>query len=415
MKEHYFSLSFHPIANETVSLLKEIVNPSVFEASDKNSTRKITLDKRYDCLIRILSSVITLTKLDLNTGLYRTHKTGSFSGSPVPYRVFVFVSNYLIEEGYLVKVQGNQSTGKATSYSITQKLVDFYLEAELKPNDFMLIDLVRARYPSQFNDKGKKVQGKLVTRINEAEGYEDEQRIVRGINDYLIKHTLSDIPFTGLFRSFSNYSDDKKRLTEGGRLYAEGGGYQSLKLNKRLKLKIDGEPVAEVDITASHFTLIYLVASMLDSRVVTVNFNEDPYRIKGIPRAVVKQWIVDFSAKLKPLTRWSSDSVGKLKEKGIHLVIYPVKDVGKAIMRKYPFLETLTSANVTWGYLQRREADAIIMTMRRLYQEHDVPAYPVHDSLIVKRSDVPLVERIMKESFSSIIGFTPILKVTTNQ
>jgi len=114
MKEHYFSLSFHPIANETVSLLKEIVNPSVFEASDKNSTRKITLDKRYDCLIRILSSVITLTKLDLNTGLYRTHKTGSFSGSPVPYRVFVFVSNYLIEEGYLVKVQGDQSTGKAT-------------------------------------------------------------------------------------------------------------------------------------------------------------------------------------------------------------------------------------------------------------------------------------------------------------
>ncbi len=51
------------------------------------------------------------------------------------------------------------------------------------------------------------------------------------------------------------------------------------------------------------------------------------------------------------------------------------------------------------------------MPMRRLSQEHDIPAYPVHDSLIVKRSDVPLVERIMKESFESGTGFAPVLKV----
>jgi hypothetical protein len=66
---------------------------------------------------------------------------------------------------------------------------------------------------------------------------------------------------------------------------------------------------------------------------------------------------------------------------------------------------------VTWGYLQRREADADIMTMQRLSQGYDIPAYPVYGSLIVKRSDAPLVKRIMKESFESGIGFTPILKV----
>ena len=88
--------------------------------------------------------------------------------------------------------------------------------------------------------------------------------------------------------------------------------------------------------------------------------------------------------------------------------------MGKAIVSKYPFLETLSSANVTWGYLQRREADALIATMRRLANEYDVPSYPVHDSLIVKQSDILLVTRVMKESFSSIIGFTPALKVTTS-
>jgi hypothetical protein len=43
-----------------------------------------------------------------------------------------------------------------------------------------------------------------------------------------------------------------------------------------------------------------------------------------------------------------------------------------------------------------------------------VPSYPVHDSLIVKQSDIFLVTRVMEESFRSFIGFTPVLKVTTS-
>jgi len=410
MKQHYFSLSFYPTTDESISLLKQIVEPSVFEAGDKNKVRETTINKRYDCLIRILSSVITLTQLDLNTGLYRSHKTGAYTDSPVPYRIFVFVSGYLVEQGYLVKVAGEQSEGKATAYYVTQKLVDYCLGAEITTKDFTLTHLVRARYPSQRDKKGKKIQGKSVSNISQSQDYQDQCRLVSGLNNYLSKYTLSGVPFTGLYRSFSNYDDKNPVLTDGGRLYAEGGSYQLLNSAKRLQIKIDDEPVAEVDITASHFTLICLVASMLDARVIPVDSKEDPYRIKGIPRAVVKQWIIAYSAKLKPLIRWSTDSVGKLREKHINLADYPVKDVGKVIVSKYPFLETLTSATVTWGYLQRREADAIIMTMQRLSQEHDVPAYPVHDSLIVKRSDVPLVKRIMKESFESGIGFTPVLK-----
>mgnify|MGYP000137809773 FL=1 len=71
MKQHYFSLSFYPTTDESISLLKQIVEPSVFEAGDKNKVRETTINKRYDCLIRILSSVITLTQLDLNTGIRR--------------------------------------------------------------------------------------------------------------------------------------------------------------------------------------------------------------------------------------------------------------------------------------------------------------------------------------------------------
>jgi len=44
-------------------------------------------------------------------------------------------------------------------------------------------------------------------------------------------------------------------LSSGGRLYSHAGSYQSLSQEKRLKLKIDGEPVTEIDIKASHLSL----------------------------------------------------------------------------------------------------------------------------------------------------------------
>ena len=182
-----------------------------------------------------------------------------------------------------------------------------------------------------------------------------------------------------------------------------------------MTLKIDGECVAEVDIKASHLTLMYFVARALDNNIPELDPDKDPYHIEGIPRAVVKQWIVAYSSKLKPLTRWSKEATEKLSGQGVDLAEYKVKEVGEAIANKYPFIHTLPSTAVNWGYLQRREADALIATMRRLAHEYDVPSYPVHDSLIVKQSDIFLVTRVMKESFRSFIGFTPALKVSKSE
>jgi len=373
------------------------------------------IQNRYDCLIQLLSSMISLTKLSTEVGLYRSMKTSTFSGSGVSYRVFRFVTDYLIDEGYLIKVEGDWSEGMASSFYISDKLVTWCEEKEITHRDFGLSNLVRAKYPSYYNNKGKKVQGKMVVNISVSEDHEDQVRIVSDINHYLSKHTLSEVPFVGLFRSFSNYQDTKRKLTDGGRLYAEGGSYQSLNSEQRLSLKIDGECVAEVDIKASHLTLMCFVARMLNNSIPELDPDEDPYYLEGLPRSIVKHWIVAYSAKLKPLTRWSKEATVKLSEQGINVVDYKIKEVGEAVASKYPFIHTLPSTAVNWGYLQRREADAIIATMRRLAHEHDVPSYPVHDSLIVKQSDIFLVTKVMKESFSSIIGFTPVLKVSKSE
>lgn len=411
---HYLSLSIYPLSSNTIDTLKSLADVSVFGKGDKNKASKVTVGNRYECLVRLLSSLIALTKLFTEVGLYRSMKTSAFSGSEVSYRVFKFVSGYLIEEGYLIRVEGEWSEGMASTFYITEKLVEWCRDNEIVPRDFVLTNLVRAKYPSHYNDKGKKEQGKPVDNISTSGDYQDQVRIVSDINHYLNKHTLST-PFVGLFRSFSNYQDGKKRLTDGGRLYAEGGSYQSLNSEERLTLKIDDECVAEVDIKASHLTLMYFVARALDNSIPELDPDKDLYHIEGIPRPIVKQWIVAYSAKLKPLTRWSEEATEKLSGQGIDVIDYEVKEVGEAVSSEYPFIYTLPSTAVNWGYLQRREADALIATMRRLANEYDVPSYPVHDSLIVKRSDIFLVTRVMKESFSSIIGFTPVLKVSKSE
>jgi hypothetical protein len=409
---HYLSLSVYPLSSNTIETLKSLADVSVFGKGDKNKASKVTVANRYDCLVRLLSSLIALTKLSTEVGLFRSMKTSAFSGSEVSYRVFKFVSGYLIEEGYLIRVEGEWSEGMASTFYITEKMVEWCESKEITHRDFGLTNLVRARYKNT-RPEGKKIQGEPVADISTSGDYQDQVRIVGDFNHYLIKHSLS-IPFVGLFRSFSNYKDDEKKLTDGGRLYAEGGSYQSLNSEQRLALKIDGECVAEVDIKASHLTLMCFVARTLDNSIPELDPDEDPYHIEGIPRAVVKQWIVAFSSKLKPLTRWSKEATEKLSGQGVDVIDYGVEEVCEAIANKYPFIHTLPSTAVNWGYLQRREADALIATMRRLANEYDVPSYPVHDSLIVKQSDILLVTRVMKESFSSIIGFTPVLKVTTS-
>ena len=411
---HHSPLSFsiYPLSSSAVGSLKSLGDLPVFGRGDKNKASKATTENRYDCLVRMLSSMIVLTKLSSEVGVFRSMKTSAFSGSKVSYRVFKFVSGYLVEEGYLVKVEGEWSEGMASTFYITEKLVEWCESKDITARSFGLINLVRAKY-KRTSSKGKKIQGKPVAHISTSEDYQDQVRIVSDINHYLSKHTLST-PFVGLFRSFSNYEDDENKLTDGGRLYAEGGSYQSLNSEQRLALKIDGECVAEVDIKASHLTLMCFVARTLDNSLPELDPDEDPYHIEDIPRPVVKQWIVAFSSKLKPLTRWSKEATEKLIEQGVDVVDYKVKEVGEAVANKYPFIHTLPSTAVNWRYLQRREADALIATMRRLAHEYDVPSYPVHDSLIVKRSDIFLVTRVMEESFRSFIGFTPVLKVSTS-
>jgi len=65
----------------------------------------------------------------------------------------------------------------------------------------------------------------------------------------------------------------------------------------------------------------------------------------------------------------------------------------------------------SWGHLMFRESRVIMSTMLRLARAHNIPALPVHDSLIVPRSKEVTAWKVLNEQFTKIIGVEPKLNV----
>jgi hypothetical protein len=110
---------------------------------------------------------------------------------------------------------------------------------------------------------------------------------IKELNSYLNQHVISGATHRYFYRTF-NMGDQKDfAWNKGGRLYSVGkDSYQMLPRTERLKIKIDGKAVCEIDIRASYLTILH----SLYHEPFKVSTETDPYQIQGLPRNVVKAW-----------------------------------------------------------------------------------------------------------------------------
>ena len=76
------------------------------------------------------------------------------------------------------------------------------------------------------------------------------------INEALRSADISDNVAAPLTRIFN------RNFGRGGRFYAQGGGWQSMKKEIRSRLTIDGEPVVEIDYRTLHPGILYAQAGI---------------------------------------------------------------------------------------------------------------------------------------------------------
>ena len=143
---------------------------------------------------------------------------------------------------------------------------------------------------------------------------------------------------------------------------------------------------------------------------------EDIYAIGGLPREVVKKWFSITLGSETFHTKWLKGNVQELKEAGVAYKSWmTVKAVEKVVLEHFPLMRDWPKQEVGWSNLMFTESEVIISTMQELMLNHQVRSLPVHDCIIVRKSDQELAMRVLCEQFKIIVGVDPRLKVKQHQ
>jgi hypothetical protein len=234
---------------------------------------------------------------------------------------------------------------------------------------------------------------------------------VNEINRLLSAYEIMGATHLG-FRRVFNQGDDPStyQWNKGGRLYSIGGdNYQTDEKEVRRGITFDGRPVVEIDIRASHLTIYHALCG------VAFDAGEsDPYGFRGIPREVVKSWVLRALGSGKSPKRWSSEAsqdYAKVNEGRKLGKDHPIRKVGETILDRYPLLRGLGSAGIDCFDLMFTESEAIIQAMLELLRHHDTPCLSVHDSLIVPEDSIDLAIEVLSRAYEAKVGVRPALRV----
>jgi len=194
------------------------------------------------------------------------------------------------------------------------------------------------------------------------------------------------------------------RLDAGGRLY----GLWTTRPNKlRLQSKIDGEAVCSIDLNASQPVLF---SSLMGVKLKDREFWYDLYGEIAFPlannaeetgtiRDILKQVGVELIGRGNHLKAKPSDKL--VEEIGLTQKLW---EQYKAILLEHiPALTLLDSDYLNGaGFISYHESQMMLLSLQAL-MAIDVPAYPVHDCLIVKVSDKDKAMQVFRDTVRSYI------------
>lgn len=199
----------------------------------------------------------------------------------------------------------------------------------------------------------------------------------------------------------------------GGRLYDEG--YQSASGVTRLSWSIDGEAVAELDITACGPTIL---ACMNGQQALVEGL--DPYQIivdnvPSMTRKLAKKICQiaigndKLSAKTWPKSIRDDQQFNSLRR------MIKWKTVRQVIAERLPYLLNPQARSKQALDIQFVESNWLMKVMKELLEVHGVGCLPVHESLIVPRSKVDLTKEVMARHFKECFGVVPLIDVSMSE
>jgi hypothetical protein len=424
----YAALRAHPISEQAtalVSTLARMLNDHALATGARQNKRKSTAEKLDYAVGAFLADLLRAygdSEPTPNPWVYRSMHKQSF-GPSVSYRTFKGLVDGLKQLGFIQHIDGyrvdSEDRGKfGARFRATPDLLAFCRERAVDPTKVhdhfefeydLPTEVVekRAAMRDEYWLKSKPVgtpmefeRDRFVTII------EDQ---VKELNEFFAKQKLRGGSHHGYVRVYNNGDNPRFHWNMGGRLYSQHftDSYQVMDGDERLKMRINGEPVAEIDIRASYLTIFLALHGIQLPE-------SDPYDLPGLGpehRNAVKQWMVGTFGNSMPIRRWPPRMLKKTPE----LKQHKVSAITKAALAKYPALsawgQPLRGVTHSWADLMWIESNGILGTMLKLKREHQTPSLSVHDSLIVPARSAETAQTVHKEEFERQRGITPLLKI----
>ena len=371
------------------------------------------------------------TYLDWSGGTTSQDTTG-FSFFPATGAATVVkVRTKLVEAGYVTLSKDLMAASLNAQFppAVAQEFMSQWLQTERKRdinsyriNEMPLFDdprlnsalFVDAQRPHVMVNKPEKYADKVerkaanikAPKLSWREVYGGKQkrrataaaRAVMEMNAYWAKHPLT-LPATNtdsakLFACATRIFHDGS-LISGGRWY---GGWANLKSHKRLHMRIDDEPICEIDLNGSQPTLF---SALLGIRMNVGETWTDVYAAvverldadeeETLLRKMVKQVIVEMlgSGNCNRTGPASTKPPKKPDEPQLFFDTDQSKQmylrIQRAALEVFPALRHLSKRN-DFNFVAYHEAEILTLTLLRL-KALGVPAYGVHDCVVVKQSD----------------------------
>ncbi|WP_417820749.1 hypothetical protein [Terasakiella sp.] len=281
----------------------------------------------------------------------------------------------------------------------SEKLIDLTRKIDLSFDDFdYLIDeeetiILKTEDPTRKRDKSGTIPKKLkeYPDTDETNRFRKELTI---INNHLHSFDVNlegaqdhDFVHRQLVRSFNDMYDGVD-FAGGGRLW--GGTWQNMsKKDRRSRLMIDGQKIAEVDFNQMMPCLMYTLADKEPPQ-------DDLYDVSDYSRAGLKKIFnaMTFRGRLRNYP----DGVAKYFNDDTK-----VSEIQNAIKAKHKSVAHLFQKGL--GHkLQRMESDILVKTMLVL-AEFGCPCLPIHDALLCRETDAKKVAMTMENSATLITGY----------
>ena len=423
-RARYMALDRYAVTDFANDLCRVVGNYLIDTDRRRRKKRgKDALEKYHRATGAVIADLMLGFRREKSPLSYRPLSPAKFNDGPVSCRNFKSVIDTL--EGLELVFEAAQgfyrreiiSSGRATLYGVSPLLLEIAADFEITPaniDDHFACELPRTPLVLHSAKEGRDwkytlshyrpvIEKKKVSFEPTAQTRKLEAEVTE-LNEFFSEFKLEGGTHKGFQRVFNLGLEVGYRWNKGGRLYSAGDeNYQMLPADERAQMRINGEFVVELDIRASFLTILYA------QRCRALDLSTDPYEIQGIPRNVVKQWLVITLGRDTYHRSWPKNFKDKFfEDTGNELQkVHPIRMVRDAVLNRHPVIAKSQNHPTDIFDLMYLEAEVMVCTMLQLKRAYGIPSLTVHDSIIVRERDICAAAEAVSRSFRCVCGVEP--------